>query len=48
MTAEEDVWMIPEYLTTIAHTDLLPARLERSMGRVDDRLFTAGLVGLVK
>src|SRR5208282_4629268 len=48
MTAEEDVWMIPEYLTTIAHTPLLPARSERSLGRVDQRLFAAGLVGLVK
>jgi len=48
MTAEEDVWTIPEYLTTISHTSLLPKRFERMLGRVDDRLFAAGLVGLVK
>jgi hypothetical protein len=45
MTAEEDVWFVPEYLTTIGHTDLLSRPL--SLGRVDDRLFAAGLVGRV-
>jgi hypothetical protein len=45
MTSEEDVWAIPEYLTTIAHTPLLGARLVSSLGRVDRRLFAAGLVG---
>ena len=47
MTAEQDVWAIPEYLTTIAHTPLVPARVVATLGRVDDRLFAAGLVGLV-
>jgi hypothetical protein len=45
MTAEEDVWAVPEYLTTIAHTPLLVPRLIPHLGRVDDRLFAAGLVG---
>jgi hypothetical protein len=45
MTAEEDVWFVPEYLTTIGHTDLL--RKPLALGRVDDRLFAAGLVGRV-
>ena len=45
MTAEEDVWAVPEYLTTIAHTPLLAPRLIPRLGRVDDRLFAAGLVG---
>ena len=45
MTAEEDVWAVPEYLTTIAHTPLLTRRIIQRLGRVDDRLFTAGLVG---
>jgi hypothetical protein len=45
MTAEEDVWAVPEYLTTISHTPLLRARLIPKLGRVDDRLFAAGLVG---
>jgi hypothetical protein len=45
MTAEEDVWAIPEYLCTIAHTPLLHPRLVPELGRVDERLFAAGLVG---
>jgi len=48
MTSEEDVWAIPEYLTTIRHTPVLPARAASTLGRVDDRLFAAGLVGLVE
>ena len=47
MTAEEDVWEVPEYLTTISHTPLLRAVLVPRLGRVDDRLFAAGLVGRV-
>jgi hypothetical protein len=46
MTAEEDVWTIPEYLCGIAHRPLLDPRLPARLGRVDDRLFAAGLVGL--
>ena len=45
MTAEEDVWAIPEYLTTIRHTPLLRPGLANKLGKVDDRLFAAGLVG---
>jgi hypothetical protein len=45
MTAEEDVWPIPEYLCTIAHTPLLHPGLVPELGRVDERLFAAGLVG---
>jgi hypothetical protein len=45
MTAEEDVWPVPEYLCTISHTPLLPARVVRHLSRVDRRLFAAGLVG---
>jgi hypothetical protein len=45
MTAEEDVWFVPEYLTEISHTDLLRGPV--TLGRVDDRLFAAGLVGRV-
>lgn len=47
MIAEEDVWAIPEYLTTISHRPLLPPGLVATLRRVDDRLFAAGLVGLV-
>ena len=46
MTAEEDVWAVPEYLTTIAHTALVGPRLTAKLSRVDDRLFAAGLLGL--
>jgi len=45
MTAERSVWEIPEYLTTIAHTPVLPQGLIATLGRVDERLFAAGLVG---
>jgi hypothetical protein len=48
MTAEADVWAIPEYLTTIQHTPLVGPRAARRLGRVDDRLFAAGLVGLAR
>jgi hypothetical protein len=48
MTATEDVWAVPEYLTTIAHTPLLGKPLIAKLGRVDSRLFAAGLVGLAK
>jgi hypothetical protein len=45
MTAEEDVWEIPEYLTTIPHTKIL--RTKRRM-YMDKRMYAAGLVGRVK
>jgi hypothetical protein len=45
MTSEEDVWEIPEYLTTIPHTPIL--KTLRRM-RVDRRSFEAGLVGSVR
>lgn len=47
-TAEEDVWAIPEYLCGIAHRALLPERMAARLGRVDDRLYAAGLVGLTR
>jgi hypothetical protein len=47
MTAEEDVWMVPEYLCEIAHTPLLPRAVEARLSRVDDRLFAAGKLGRV-
>jgi hypothetical protein len=48
MTAEEDIWAVPEYLCTIAHTPLLARQAAPRLSRVDDRLFSAGLVGLVR
>ena len=48
MTAEQDPWAIPEYLCTISHSPLMPPRVVKRLSAVDDRLFAAGLVGLVK
>ncbi len=45
MTAERDLWEIPEYLTRIAHRPLLPPEIEHRLNRVDARLMAAGLVG---
>ena len=42
MTAEEDLWVIPDYLLEISHTPI--ARLTRRM-YMDERLYKAGLVG---
>ena len=45
MTAEEDVWEVPRYLTEIRHTPLLSPDLTRRLNRVDDRLQAAGRLG---
>ncbi len=45
MTAEGDVWEVPNYLTGIPHTALLDARMIRRLNRVDARLFAAGKLG---
>ena len=45
MTAEADLWEIPEYLTTIAHTKILRGKRRMYM---DKRSYEAGLVGRVK
>jgi hypothetical protein len=47
MTSEEDVWPIPDHLCTVPHSTILPSNVVRTLGRVDDRLFAAGLVGRV-
>jgi len=47
MTSEDDPWVIPEYLCTIAHTPVLAPPLVARLSRVDDRLFAAGLLGRV-
>ncbi len=45
MTAEGDLWWIPEYLVGIPHTRLLAPGMERSLSRTDRRALEAGLVG---
>jgi hypothetical protein len=47
MTSEDDVWPIPDHLCTVAHWPLLQPSASRSLARVDDRLFAAGLLGRV-
>ena len=45
MTAEEDLWDIPNHLVRIPHTQIATPAATRSYSRVDRRLFEAGLVG---
>jgi hypothetical protein len=45
MTAETELWWIPEYLVGIPHTHLLAPGMERSLSRTDRRALEAGLVG---
>lgn len=45
MTAEEDLWDVPEYLVGVRHHRLLTVAQEKRLGPVDRRTFEAGLVG---
>ncbi len=45
MTAEEDLWYIPEHLCVIPHRRLLTPAQERALGPVSRVVFEAGLVG---
>jgi hypothetical protein len=45
MTAEDDLWDIPEHLVGIRHFRLLTRAQERRLATVDRRMFEAGLVG---
>lgn len=48
MTAEEDVWCVPEYLAEAHHTPLFPETVARKLPRLDRRSFAAGQHGMVK
>jgi hypothetical protein len=48
MTAEEDVWCVPEALIAAKHYPLLPDQVARSLPRLDRRTFEAGMHGWVK
>lgn len=48
ITAERDVWEIPNYLCDISHTRMMTPAMERSLSRMDDRLYQAGCVGTAK
>jgi|SRR5579871_834383 len=45
MTAERDVWEIPNYLCDISHTRMFPPSTEKRLARMDRRLKAAGEVG---
>jgi hypothetical protein len=45
MTAEDDLWDIPDYLVNVRHFPLITAAQVRSLATVDRRMFAAGLVG---
>jgi len=45
MTSDQDVWEIPNHLCEIAHTRLLTPALERTIAKMDQRLYDAGRLG---
>ena len=48
MTAEEDVWCVPELLIAARHYAMVPDHVARVLPRVDKRSFEAGKVGRVE
>jgi hypothetical protein len=48
MTAEEDVWCVPELLIEAKHYELVPDKVVRALPRLDPRSFEAGLHGRVE
>jgi len=48
MTAEENVWFVPEALIAARHYPLFPERVARSLPRLDRRSFEAGMHGWVR
>lgn len=48
MTAEEDVWCVPETLIAARHYPLAPDHVTRALPRVDRRSLEAGMHGRVK
>jgi hypothetical protein len=48
MTAEEDLWCVPEALIAARHYPLAPDKVTRSLPRVDRRSFEAGMHGWVR
>ncbi len=48
MTAEENVWCVPEALIAAKHSALAPDHVMRSLPRVDRRSLEAGMHGRVK
>lgn len=48
MTAEEDVWCVPERLIEAKHYPLFPDKVARALPRLDRRSYEAGMHGRVK
>ncbi|HUH62376.1 MAG TPA: hypothetical protein VLZ50_05230 [Terracidiphilus sp.] len=48
MTAEDDVWFVPELLIETRHYPLFPDKVARALPRLDRRSFEAGMHGWVK
>jgi hypothetical protein len=48
MTSEEDPWQIPNYLTTISHTPLIPRKVVARLTPQDSRLKAANEYGMRK
>ncbi len=48
MTAEENVWCVPELLIAAQHSPLLSDKVARTLPRLDRRSFEAGLHGWTK
>lgn len=48
MTAEEDVWCVPELLIAANHYPLFPHRVARTLPRLDKRSYEAGMHGWVR
>jgi hypothetical protein len=48
MTAEDDVWCVPELLIAARHFPLFPDKVARALPRLDRRSFEAGKHGWVK
>jgi hypothetical protein len=45
MTADREVWEIPNHLCEIPHTTILTRPMERGLSRMDERLYKAGRLG---
>jgi hypothetical protein len=48
ITAERDVWEIPNHLCDIPHTRIVTSRMERTLAPMDKRLYHAGRLGGIK
>lgn len=48
MTAEDDLWNICEHLCAVPHSRVMTLPMERKRRRMDQRLYEAGMTGMVK